>query len=45
VNLRVGRFGQIEFTADDGEDYYVQYMPVGMQDYVAPPELALAQMT
>jgi predicted TIM-barrel fold metal-dependent hydrolase len=43
VDLRVGRFGQIEFTLD-GEDYAIQYMPVGMQELTAPPELMLAQM-
>jgi predicted TIM-barrel fold metal-dependent hydrolase len=43
VDFRVGRFGQLEFTVD-GEDFYVQYMPVGMQEHVAPPELMLAQM-
>ena len=43
VDLRVGRFGQLEFTAD-GEDCVIQYMPVGMQEFVAPPELMLAQM-
>lgn len=43
VDIRIGRFGQIEFTAD-GEDYVIQYMPVGMQEFVAPPELMLAQM-
>ena len=32
-----------DFTID-GEDYYSQYMPVGMQQIVAPPELMLAQM-
>lgn len=44
VNLRVGNYGRIDFTID-GEDYYSQYMPVGMQQIVAPPELMLAQMT
>ncbi len=44
VAFRVGRYGQLDFTID-GEDYYVQYMPVGMQEIVAPPELMLAQMT
>jgi len=44
VDFRVGRFGQLEFTVD-GEDYHVQYMPVGMQNQEAPPELMLAQMT
>lgn len=43
VDFRIGRFGQLEFT-HDGEDYGIQYMPVGMQDMVAPPELMLAQM-
>jgi hypothetical protein len=44
VDFRVGRFGQLEFTVD-GDDYYTQYMPVGMQNLEAPPELMLAQMT
>jgi len=44
VDFRVGRYGQLDFTID-GEDYSVQYMPVGMQEIVAPPELMLAQMT
>jgi predicted TIM-barrel fold metal-dependent hydrolase len=43
VNFRVGRNGQMDFTID-GEDYHSQYMPVGMQEIVAPPELMLAQM-
>src|ERR1035437_2672693 len=38
VNLRVGNYGRIDFTID-GEDYYSQYLPVGMQQLVAPPEL------
>src|SRR5581483_415042 len=44
VNFRVGRFGQLAFTYE-GEDYFVQYLPVGMQELVCPPELMLAQMT
>ncbi|MBT3361886.1 MAG: amidohydrolase [Rhodospirillales bacterium] len=44
VSLRIGRNGQIEFSVD-GEDYYIQYMPVGMQEMVAPPEQMSAQMT
>jgi predicted TIM-barrel fold metal-dependent hydrolase len=44
VDFRVGIYGQLDFTIDN-EDYYVQYMPVGMQEIVAPPELMLAQMT
>jgi predicted TIM-barrel fold metal-dependent hydrolase len=43
VDFRIGRNGQLEFTLE-GEDYYSQYMPVGMQEIVAPPELMLAQM-
>ena len=43
VDFRVGRFGQLGFT-HEGEDYYVQYLPVGMQELVCPPELMLAQM-
>ena len=44
VNFRIGRFGRLEFTRD-GEDYAIQYMPVGMQTIEAPPEFMLAQMT
>ncbi len=43
VDFRVGRFGQLAFTWE-GEDYYVQYMPVGMQDIECPPEFMIAQM-
>ncbi|UYN97452.1 MAG: amidohydrolase [Enhydrobacter sp.] len=43
VDFRVGRFGQLEFT-HAGEDHAIQYMPVGMQEMAAPPELMLAQM-
>jgi predicted TIM-barrel fold metal-dependent hydrolase len=44
VGFRAGRFGQLAFTFE-GDDYYVQYLPVGMQELVCPPELMLAQMT
>ena len=44
VDFRVGRFGRLEFT-HDGEDYAIQYMPVGMQTIESPPEFMLAQMT
>lgn len=44
VDFRVGTYGRLDFTID-GEDHYAQYMPVGMQQIVAPPELMLAQMT
>jgi predicted TIM-barrel fold metal-dependent hydrolase len=43
VAFRVGNYGRMDFTID-GEDYHSQYMPVGMQQIVAPPELMLAQM-
>lgn len=43
VDFRVGNYGRLDFTID-GEDYHSQYMPVGMQQMVAPPELMLAQM-
>jgi predicted TIM-barrel fold metal-dependent hydrolase len=43
VAFRVGNYGRLDFTID-GEDYHSQYMPVGMQEIVAPPELMLAQM-
>jgi predicted TIM-barrel fold metal-dependent hydrolase len=43
VNFRIGNWGRLDFTID-GEDYHSQYMPVGMQSIVAPPELMLAQM-
>ena len=43
VDFRVGNYGRMDFTID-GEDYHSQYMPVGMQQIVAPPELMLAQM-
>lgn len=43
VGFRVGRFGQLQFT-QDGEDYAVQYMPVGMQAIESPPEFLIAQM-
>ena len=43
VDFRVGNYGRLDFTID-GEDYYSQYMPIGMQQIVAPPELMLTQM-
>ena len=44
VDFRVGRYGQLAFTLA-GDDYYVQYQPVGMQELVCPPEFMQAQMT
>jgi predicted TIM-barrel fold metal-dependent hydrolase len=43
VNFRVGPFGRLEFTVE-GEDYYVQYMPVGMVHIESTPEFMIAQM-
>jgi predicted TIM-barrel fold metal-dependent hydrolase len=43
VGFRVDRYGRLAF-AWEGEDYYVQYMPVGMQDIVCPPDFMIAQM-
>src|ERR1700752_3775436 len=43
VNLRVGNYGRLDFTID-GEDYYSQYMPIGMPPIVAPTELVPTQM-
>lgn len=44
VDFRVGRFGQLAFT-HEGDDCYVQYLPVGMQELQCPPEMMIAQMT
>jgi hypothetical protein len=44
IHFRVGPFGRLEYTLD-GEDYYIQYMPVGMAQMEAPPERQLAQMS
>ncbi len=43
VDFRVGAYGRIEFTVD-GEDYYVQYMPVGMAQIESTPEFMITQM-
>ena len=43
VSFRVGHYGRLDFAVD-GEDYYVQYMPVGMRDIESPPEFMIAQM-
>jgi len=44
VQFRVGPYGRLEYTLN-GEDYYIQYMPVGMAEIEAPPEFQLAQMS
>jgi predicted TIM-barrel fold metal-dependent hydrolase len=43
VDFRVGRYGRLEFM-HDGEEYAIQYMPVGMQTIESPPEFMIAQM-
>ena len=43
VGFRVGRHGRLEFT-HEGEEYAIQYMPVGMQTIESPPEFMIAQM-
>jgi predicted TIM-barrel fold metal-dependent hydrolase len=43
VDFRVGRYGQLAFTYE-GDDYYVQYMPVGMQELTCAPDFMIAQM-
>ena len=43
VRFRVGKHGQLCYT-HEGEDYFVQYMPVAMQEIDCPPEQMLAQM-
>jgi len=43
VDFRAGKFGRYEWTKD-GIDYCKQYMPVGLQEMVAPPEFLIAQM-
>jgi len=44
IGFQPGRYGRLEFRID-GEDYVVQYMPVGMAELESKPELLLAQMT
>lgn len=43
VNMRVGKFGRIEWT-HDGVDYYRQWQPPNLQEMVAPADYMLAQM-
>src|SRR5260370_39977879 len=38
VDFRGRNYGRLEFTSD-GEDYHSQYMPVGLQQIGAPPEM------
>ncbi len=43
VDFRAGEFGKYEWTVN-GVDYCKQYMPVGLQDMISPPEFIIAQM-
>lgn len=43
VNFRTGKYGKYEWTYQD-DTYFKQYMPVGMQEMVAPPDFLIAQM-
>jgi len=43
VAFRIGRYGRLEFM-HEGEEYAIQYMPVGMQTIESPPEFMIAQM-
>ena len=43
IDFRVGPYGRVEFTVD-GEDHYVQYMPVAMAEIESTPEFMLTQM-
>lgn len=44
VNFRARKFGKYEWTKD-GIDYCSkQFMPVGLQEMIAPPEFMIAQM-
>ncbi len=43
VDFRVGPYGRIEFTID-GEDHYVQYMPVAMAEIESTPDFMITQM-
>ena len=43
VNFRVGTMGRMEYTVA-GEDYYIQYMPVGMVQQESSPEFMVTQM-
>lgn len=43
IDFRVGPYGRIEFTVD-GEDHYVQYMPVAMAEIESTPELLITHM-
>ena len=43
IDFRVGPYGRIEFTVE-GEDHYLQYMPVGMAQIESTPEFMITQM-
>jgi predicted TIM-barrel fold metal-dependent hydrolase len=43
VRFRVGRCGRFEWEKG-GEEYYVQFLPPGLQGMAAPPEFMVVQM-
>lgn len=43
VRFRVGRYGRFEWE-QDGEAYYVQFLPPGLQGMAAPPAFMATQM-
>jgi predicted TIM-barrel fold metal-dependent hydrolase len=43
LQFRVGAHGRLCFTWE-GEDYFVQYMPAGMQEIVCAPDFMINQM-
>jgi len=43
VGFRAGEFGRFEWSRN-GVEYYIQYMPTGLEDMTAPPDLLLAMM-
>ncbi len=43
AGFRVGPYGRIEFSVD-GEDHYVQYMPVAMAEIESTPDFMITQM-
>ena len=43
IKFRIGPYGRIEFTVE-GEDYYIQYMPVAMMQIESTPEFMISQM-
>jgi predicted TIM-barrel fold metal-dependent hydrolase len=43
VRFRAGRYGRMEWEKD-GEGFYIQFLPPGMQDTASPAEFMITQM-